>query len=324
MFLSGKNFYTGFTDGLEVLNKDIYDRNSYSHNCQLAEYLIKQLNGVVNKVIMAKHIGFITDYRYFGSSLFNSININVHSIMQEKTEEAFDTRLFYTIVHELLHVDQNARILNIMALNGIINRDEVAFINEVSCHAMTLYYIKNLKDTFCWLDIDLKLCKKYVLDAINFQYEKSGYKIKNKVGDIGQYTNSYYRWSSPLDAALFMIEEEFLSSYNNSENNSTKGMTVDDIIKNCNIQNLYFIVYSYDKLINFDLIYSNGNYVNPERIFNVLNIFSLLEDHSTVTVSKCANRLSEMNFNSSAGENDWGFVINIKSMLPDIPIAYHV
>lgn len=324
MFLSGKNFYTGFTDGLEVLNKDIYDRNSYSHNCQLAEYLIKQLNGVVNKVIMAKHIGFITDYRYFGSSLFNSININVHSIMQEKTVEAFDTRLFYTIVHELLHVDQNMRIPKVMAFNGMISEEEIAFINEVSCHAMTLYYIENLKSVFSWLDIDLKLCKKYVLDAINFQYEKSGYKIKNKVGDIKQYANSYYRWTSPLDAALFMIEDEFLSSYNNSENNATKGMTVDDIIKRYNIQNLYLIVYSYNTLINFDLIYSNGNYVNPERIFNVLNIFSLLEDYSTISVSKWINKLSKMYFNHSAGENDWGFAINIKSMLPDISIAYHV
>lgn len=327
MFIGGKEYNTGFTNDLYILNSGDYRQDSYSHNCQIAEYIVRQLNGMVNKVVMAENVTFMANTGLYGSSIFNTISLNIHGIMTcAKTVEELDSRVFYTIIHELLHVDQDLSTFFKMQLDGIISREECTFLVEVSCHAMTMRYIEYLKNVFCWLDLDMKVCKKYAMDAIDFQYKKLDYKAKTRVRDIDQYANSYYRWRTPLDAMLFIINDQMLFSYSKDPDSEYRGKFITDLIVEAHIEKLYIIVYKNNVRLNFELVYFNGNWINPYRIANVLKVFSLFEDGAVVGSTRYFAPIKQLlnTYDDGVTDNDWALILKIDSVFPDMQVAYHV
>ena len=327
MFIGGKEYNTGFTNDLDILNNGDYNKDSYSHNCQIADYMVRQLNGIVNKVVMAENVTFMANTGLYGSSIFNTISLNIHEIMvNSKSVEELDSRVFYTVIHELLHVDQDLSAFYKMQLDGIISREECMFLVEVSCHAMTLRYIEYLKNIFCWLDLDMKVCKKYTMEAIDFQYKKLDYKSKTRMRDINQYTNSYYRWRTPLDAMLFIINDQMLFSYNRGSDSEYRGKFIADLVVENHIEKLYIIVYKNNVRLNFELVYFNGNWINPYRIANVLRVFSLFEDGATVGSTRYFAPIKKLlnTYDEGITDNDWALIFRIDSCFPDMQIAYHV
>lgn len=186
-----------------------YDVSNYSGAMQFATEVFHYLNGKVNYMIPANclifgHSNMDTAY---GDTTLDVVEINIPNIsagvkkdfndeFNEFNESKFRGMIFYTLIHELLHVDQNTGWYDTRFQNEGVNK--VTEIIEKSCHAMTLKVFKDI--------VNCSLFDDFELDTILIPSSEVFMDIPmNDTEQIDVWRNSYYRVTHPAEKALYFL-----------------------------------------------------------------------------------------------------------------------
>lgn len=131
------------------------EEDSYAKGCEFAAHIFTTFNGRINPSFPARYLlfGTISSNPYdFAVTAGDIVQIDIHKILRRIHEifdgkvermgkiECFRGLIIYSIVHELLHLQQDLEYY----YRIIPNNEEAEEVIEMSCHCMTEATLKSL------------------------------------------------------------------------------------------------------------------------------------------------------------------------------------
>lgn len=247
-----------------------YDVTTYSGAVELSYDVFNFLNGKINYMIPANCLLLghkQMDEKYYGDMTLDIVEIQLPYIIEQsirkssnkvEAEQRIIGLIFYTIIHELLHIDQNLELYEQLTGN---NLKEANKLIEKSAHAMTYKILDQLTDLNI-LD-DFKIDELALPPLCDFSSD-----ITDDNLDI--WCNSYYRVEHPLQSALYNLET-FL------------GIDFRTTVKEQNANMVYLTLANNENFIKSSYIYYLKQW-SYKNIFDLLRPFCILnKSHLNVT-----------------------------------------
>ena len=181
-----------------------YDVSNYSGAMKFATDCFHYLNGKVNYMIPANCLIFGHNNMgdAYGDTTLDIVEINIPNISRVAKkggfldESKFRGLIFYTVLHELLHLDQDISLYESIFRN--YGKKKITEIIEQSCHAMTLKVFNDILNCSFYDDFDL--------DTIAIPSSEIFMNIPYTDTDqIEQWVNSYYRVQNIAEKALYFL-----------------------------------------------------------------------------------------------------------------------
>lgn len=237
-----------------------YDVSNYSGAMKFASEVFHYLNGKVNYMIPANCLifGHSNMGACYGDTTLDIVEINIPNISNISrqdglNESKFRGLIFYTILHELLHIDQDTGLYDAMFSN--LNKKDVTEILEQSCHAMTIKVFQDILDNSFFYDFDIE-------DIAVPSSEIFMNIPMTETDKVEQWVNSYYRVKNVAEKALY-----FLGTY----------LDIDFLATAIEYQasNILLEVKMNGKPIGCDYVYYLNQWM-VSRIFNLLRPIAFL------------------------------------------------
>lgn len=243
-----------------------FNITNYGEAMQFALEVFKFLNGKINYVTPANCLIFGNPNMEgaYGDTILDIVEINIHNICSDMTinnitpyDQHIKGFIVYTIIHELLHLDQNMWLYEQLTNNDLKKADELI---ETSAHAMTHKLYNMIIDGQLLPELDIKdIAIPSLLTFTNIKDEDTDQK--------NMWINSYYRVSHPNENALYYLNYltfvDFLYS-----------------VQKENFTNIILKIIFNDILIGSDYIYYLNNWMY-QQIFNLLRPIAFLKKATT-------------------------------------------
>ena len=241
----------------------MYDITKIGCATAYATDIFNNLNGKINYMIPANKIIFgnsSMDDFCIGDTVLDIVEINIPHIYKLCNEEdgfinpaKVRGYILYSIVHELLHIDQDhLKYRDLLKQNNIYDINTEDQIIETSCHAMTFHIIKNLMEGPFWEDQPNQ--EKIMISTSFIPYTQDE--------QLQCWINSYYRVTNPADNGIYGL-------------NDICGIDFRDYIVNqCSFALLY--IYWNNVYMGGGYIYYLNTWLSPQYIFDILRPIGLV------------------------------------------------
>lgn len=180
----------------------MHNVTSYSGAMQFAIDVFNYFNRKINYIIPAHCLLFGNSKMNgaYGDTTLDVVELNLPNIFSDITsnsmykENEIRGLIVYTIIHELLHIDQNIAVYK----NLTKNKQEFSKLIELSAHAMTFKIFNQIVDQV--LFTDLNLSSIYIPSSLSFMSIKPEETEKIEI-----WKHSYYRVSNIIENAVYFL-----------------------------------------------------------------------------------------------------------------------
>ena len=238
----------------------MYDVTSYGGAMKLAADAFKYLNGKVNYIIPAHCLLFgNSTMTSFGDTTLDIVEINIPCILNDinaTQPNRISGLILYTIVHELLHIDQYMAIYYNITNRNLVQSEKLV---ELSAHAMTSKVLDILTESNFLKDLDLD---EVALPPCEMFMELESYDTESLL----VYENSFYRVPSPEENAFFYLER-FID------------IDFKDLFQQTNPLSIVLELRINNKQIGRDYIYYLHHWLRPQ-IYNIIRPLAILRKAS--------------------------------------------